>query len=80
MHLQDDLNLHILCMFEGTFLFDTAHVTPLFTGDKKKQDTRTSSYTMLRACSSFSTNQTERTNFSNRLFKKKKKKKQDKIT
>ena len=25
--LQDDLNLCILCMFEGTFLLDAAHIT-----------------------------------------------------
>ena len=26
MHVQDDLNLHILSMFKGTFSLDTAHM------------------------------------------------------
>ena len=26
MHAQDDLNPHILCMFEGTFSLDAAHL------------------------------------------------------
>ena len=28
-HVQDDLNLLILCMFEGTFLLDKAHLRPV---------------------------------------------------
>ena len=26
MHMQDDVYPHILCMFEDTFLLDTAHI------------------------------------------------------
>ena len=31
VHMQDDLTLHILCIFESTFSFDTAsiHINPL---------------------------------------------------
>ena len=32
-HAQDDLNLHILRMLEGTFLLDTAHI--FLTGEKE---------------------------------------------
>ena len=28
MHAQNDLNLRSLCMFEGTFLLDAAHIIP----------------------------------------------------
>ena len=30
-HVQDDLNLHIVYMFEGTFLLDTAHMCAIKT-------------------------------------------------